>query len=499
MQRSSRFALALAVLALGLSAAAGAQQQMFSDAEIRLAIEGELWEARAVDANDIDLDVNGGIARLSGTVDNMLAKRRAVRIAQMTRGVVGVVDELTVGDSGRADAAIRADVNRALRGDPATDGWELGVRVEQGLVTLDGTVDSYAESELAERIASSIEGVRGIENDLIIDPPAVARSDQEIGTEVAQMLEWDLRLDDALISVEVEDGAVTLRGSVGSEYERVLARSVAYVEGVSSVDVRPLEVQWWLRDEMQRNTLWSDQPDSVIRDAVVRAMAYDTRVNAFEIGVTSTDGEVTLTGTVDNLKAKRAAAQDAQNTAGVWRVRNYVKVRPAVMRPDTAITADIRAALVRDATIDSGDVTVTVDDGSANLYGRVDSLFEREQAEDLVSRVNGVVNVQNYLSVAYDTPSLAYDYRDWDAWLYDYDFDYETTRSKPDAEILADIESELFWSPFVSSDDIDVSVENGVATLDGEVDNVHERRLAAQNALEGGAIQVVNELDLAYN
>ena len=83
-------------------------QPTLSDPRIERVIEGELWEARAVDANAIDIDVMHGIATLSGTVDNILSKERAIRIAQMTRGVMSVVDRMTVRESDRSDAAVEA-------------------------------------------------------------------------------------------------------------------------------------------------------------------------------------------------------------------------------------------------------------------------------------------------------------------------------------------------------------------------------------------------------
>jgi osmotically-inducible protein OsmY len=61
-----------------------------------------------------------------------------------------------------------------------------------------------------------------------------------------------------------------------------------------------------------------------------------------------------------------------------------------------------------------------------------------------------------------------------------------------------EIEDELWWSPFVDANEVKVEVENGVATLTGAVDTWSERNAAAENALEAGAIQVRNRLDVDY-
>ncbi|MCB9865013.1 MAG: BON domain-containing protein, partial [Phycisphaerales bacterium] len=65
-----------------------------------------------------------------------------------------------------------------------------------------------------------------------------------------------------------------------------------------------------------------------------------------------------------------------------------------------------------------------------------------------------------------------------------------------DLQVKQDIEDELFWSPFVDEDQVEVSVENGVATLRGTVDTLRERYNAGSNALEGGAQAVINRLQV---
>lgn len=63
--------------------------------------------------------------------------------------------------------------------------------------------------------------------------------------------------------------------------------------------------------------------------------------------------------------------------------------------------------------------------------------------------------------------------------------------------LRCDIEDELFWSPFVDADEVEVSVEDGVATLTGQVDSWTKRNVASGHALEGGALRVVNRLEVA--
>jgi osmotically-inducible protein OsmY len=65
-----------------------------------------------------------------------------------------------------------------------------------------------------------------------------------------------------------------------------------------------------------------------------------------------------------------------------------------------------------------------------------------------------------------------------------------------DGEIEVEIRNEFFWSPFVDGDTITVSVENGIATLSGSVATKSERSMAEANAYEGGAAQVINNLEV---
>jgi osmotically-inducible protein OsmY len=237
------------------------------------------------------------------------------------------------------------------------------------------------------------------------------------------------------------------------------------------------------------------KPDDEIRAAVQDALMWDPRVNSFEVIVRVSGGRVTLRGTVDNLKAKRAAAEDAWNTTGVGLVRNHVRVRPEDEVTDEAVALGVRSALLWDPFVEKYEITVGVDDGVVELKGEVDTYFEKARADDVASRVKGVRSVDNELVVHDDL--LVYDPFLGDPYIYDfywYDYEPEWTVRKADDFIEENIEDELWWSPFVDEDDVEVSVTRGIATLTGAVDSYSERRIATENALEGGAVMVHNRL-----
>lgn len=476
---------------------AGEDDRDIADQDIVDAVEWELAMARHVPSNELDVSCSEGVVVLSGEAPHLLGEQRALRIAKMVKGVRSVVDRIAVEDTGIADDAVKKSVTSALIMDPATSSWQVVADVADGVVTLTGDVDSFAEKELAGKVAQGVRGVRELRNDLDVSYSS-DRLDSEIQAEIEKRLLWDTRIEDYFIDVSVENGEVTLTGSVGSSYEEDLARADAWVAGVTDVDASALEVKWWAGDPMLREERGATLTEEQVEDAVEDAMLYDPRVNSFRPNVSVTGRTVTLTGEVEDLKAKRAAAQDARNTVGVWRVRNLLKVRAGTPVSDADIAANVKETLLDDPLLDRHEVTVSAVDGTAYLYGTVDSYFEQAHAEDLATRVKGVTDVANYLAVDYEVPYHSYGYYDWDPMLYDYDYDYPTVYRKPDWEIVEDVESQLWWSPFVDADQVTVTVEDGVATLTGTVDSWSEKDAAVENAIEGGAYKVRNELEIDY-
>jgi len=234
-----------------------------------------------------------------------------------------------------------------------------------------------------------------------------------------------------------------------------------------------------------------------IEEAIQDALLYDPRVLAANVTPEVVGSTVTLRGAVDNLKAKRAAEQVARNTVGVRYVTNRLKVRPGASFSDQQLEQDIQNAILRNPYVDRFEIAVRVENGIAFLSGTVDSYFEKSKADDIASSVRGVVAVRNNLDVDEMGP-LAYEPYVDDDYIYGYDwFEYSPGRTfKPDKEIKEDIRSELWWSPFVDSEDVTVDVEDGVATLTGSVDSWSEWGAATENAYEGGAVWVDNDLQV---
>lgn len=469
-----------------------------TDADITIKVEEELLFDPAVPANAINVSTSEGVVTLTGVVSSLLGKERAARIAETVRGVRSVVNRIGVKPVIPQSADnLRKAVENALLYDAATESYQIKVSAnDQGQVTLGGTVESWGEHNLAEIIAKNVNGVISVDNNLIVEPKS-ERADTEIKPEIEKRLRWDVMVDDGLIDVRVDQGKVFLSGTVGSAAEKSHAERNAWVSGVKDVDSSALNVEKWARDEQLRKQKYVAKPDSEIRDAVKDALLYDPRVSAFKIDVQVADGGVTLQGVVDNLQAKIAAERDAGRTVGVISVNNLIKVRPETELPDSKIAENIRDALLRNPYTTSYEINVRVNNQTAYLTGVVDSYFEKAEAQNVAFRTQGVSNVRNNLIVN-DPTTLVYDpYVDnWSIYDYPWYSGPIAIQNKSDWQIARDIQDELWWSPFVDSDEITVSVVGGVATLTGTVDSWSEYYDARENAFEGGAITVINKLDV---
>jgi osmotically-inducible protein OsmY len=225
------------------SARAATAPKAITDHGITAAVERGLIFEKGVFPSNVDVSTSEGIVTLSGAVSNLLAKERAVKIAESIRGVRGAIDRITVTPVARPDADIRKDILAALRQDPATASYKVEVSVKKSATaTLTGTVGSYTEEQLAARIAKSVKGIKEIHNDLKINYLA-KRTDLQIAADVKARLQWDIWINGDQIASAVKDGKVTLTGTIGSALGRSRAFDDAWVNGVMSVDDSSMKVE----------------------------------------------------------------------------------------------------------------------------------------------------------------------------------------------------------------------------------------------------------------
>jgi len=450
------------------------QSSVITDQDITIATESRFVVDNSVPEHAIDVTTHNGIVTLDGHVHTILAKDRATRIVENVRGVKAIVNRIDVVSlDTKTDQALTDGVRTALAKDAATDSYEIQVESRNGVVALRGRVDSWQEKQLSAQVAKSVPGVKAIDNQLMIKPAAI-RDDSEIKTEIMRMLQADVFVDDQLIGVMVRNGHVTLTGVVGSVAEKKAAFSDSWVSGVLSVDVESLQVEWWAKDRMRRDPNDLIRSNTKMQQAIELAFSYDPRVDKNAIEVDIDHGIATLRGVVPTVRTKRAAEADAQNTVGVFMVKNLLKVRPPNQPKDSTLESRVRRALENNAMIEHYDINLTVRQGRVFLDGYLDSKFEIAQAIRTVENVSGVLDVINRLV-------------------------YEPAKShKSDQALWQEIRQAFWWDPQLYDLDIRIKVEDGHVALTGTVPTIQASRKAIQLAAETGAEKVTSHLQIQH-
>jgi osmotically-inducible protein OsmY len=185
------------------------------------------------------------------------------------------------------------------------------------------------------------------------------RSDRDLKQRILRELKWDSRIDWASISVDVNDGVVTLTGEVSSYAQKIAAQEAAHrVAGVldvaNDIEVSPL-------DRFVRT-------DSEIAGAVRNALEWDALVPNELVQSTVSDGFVTLEGEVNYWRERNDAEQAIRRLAGVVGVINKITIRKQHV-DERQLREEIEFALERRADREAERLRIEVNDGAVDLMG----------------------------------------------------------------------------------------------------------------------------------
>jgi len=211
-----------------------------SDEQVKQDVQDQLfWDSR-VDASNIEVEVFGGNAVLKGTVPTYGARQAAARRARSVAGVVGVENDLSVvfppGSAVPSDERIRESIIRTLRWNPDFDTANIKVSVVSSVVTLEGTVDAYWKKRRAEDLVVGVTGVKEIVNALAVVPSEQV-VDKAVAAEIVSAIDRHANVDARSVDVKVNDGKVTLSGTVNNWAAYIAAQDTAeHTTGVFEVE-----------------------------------------------------------------------------------------------------------------------------------------------------------------------------------------------------------------------------------------------------------------------
>lgn len=214
----------------------------------------------------------------------------------------------------KTDSDLKKDVLAELLWDPLVPEAKIGVAVSEGVVTLSGHLDTYAEKVAAKRAVERVAGVKAIAVELTVVPLGLhQRSDTEIATAIEHVLGWNTSVPQERVKVMVEKGWVTLSGELDWNFQRrAVERMIRPLKGVigitDNIRLKELPVSGNIATRIQ---------DALTRQAVREAQRIEIMV----------DGSVvTLRGHVHSWAERNAAEGATWSAPGVSRVNNQLAI-----------------------------------------------------------------------------------------------------------------------------------------------------------------------------
>jgi osmotically-inducible protein OsmY len=214
------------------------------------------------------------------------------------------------------DKDLKPHLQSALDWEPSLDASDIGVSVDEGVVTLRGNVGSYAEKVTAERVALRVYGVKAVANDLVVHVPSeFARTDTKIAQAAVDALKYNATLLNDRVTVTVTNGWLTLNGALDWQYQKdATARVVRDLAGVKG---------------LTNNIIIKPRVQPIdVRDKIEAAFKRSAQIDARRVNVTATGGKVILSGNVHSWAERQEAERAAWAAPGVTQVEDRLSVVP---------------------------------------------------------------------------------------------------------------------------------------------------------------------------
>jgi osmotically-inducible protein OsmY len=214
----------------------------------------------------------------------------------------------------KTNEMLQHDVVEELAWDPEVSASTIGTMVHDGVVTLVGSVRSYAEKLAAERAVNRVAGVRALANDLRIDLGSRAADDSTIAQAALDAIRWNVIVPDERIQITVDRGWVKLQGHVSWQFQRDAAEQA----------LRPLPGVHGIINLIEIDAPADARAD--IRDGIRAALGRRGGLAAGSIRVDVNNGVVALHGTVGSPGERAEAGRIAWACAGVRDVINRLEI-----------------------------------------------------------------------------------------------------------------------------------------------------------------------------
>ena len=288
---------------------------------------------------------------------------------------------------------------------------------------------------------------------------------------IENAFEYDVRIHEPDIVVNVHEGIVTLTGTVKNLAEEKFAlQETQKIRGVIGI-INELQI------------IPVKRSDSEIASDVEQRFRSNPLLKDKVIQVSVSEGEVQLAGTVHSISELKEAKLVASEVMGVVSVINGLQINHhPVERTDIEIAEDVRSSLQRDVYLTGMPIEVSVNNGIVTLSGKVSNLYQKVRAVNDVNWIWNVQGLQNNIEVE---------------WWEEQDVRRSPAAPTTD-EIKENIENELYQDlrlkdPF----NINVDVSFGEVTLTGTVESYRQKQLAVNDVMNVvGVIGVTNMLNV---
>lgn len=214
----------------------------------------------------------------------------------------------------KSNEILQKDVQDAIKWDPLLMGTQIGVVTNNGIVTLTGTIDSYARKAVAEDVVKAVTGVKAIIEKMDVDLSSMGRNlDKNIAEGILDALDADWKIPNSIVKVKVEDGWVTLDGELHWNYQKEAAmkvvKNIAGIKGITN-----------------NISIKSTIKEVVEKQQIADAFRRNSSINDDDITIEVQGIKVVLNGTVKSWYQRDKAEQLAWNAPGILSVDNELAI-----------------------------------------------------------------------------------------------------------------------------------------------------------------------------